>query len=174
MNERVCAVCDEHHTLKYMKTLTLTHPDGSFKGSELFSKMQVYNKIVLFHYFVFLTYFPQVRLLPPKEQHDKMESSGSKPPSITQPRNINQPQVPAGLPEQITAYYKLHQPPCGSLQSARVYLDPMLLSPSSKAISPDDPHSILICSGCHRSLSTICLIFLLLKLNHECLTHMDF
>ena len=29
MNERVCAVCDEHHALKYMKSLTLTHPDAT-------------------------------------------------------------------------------------------------------------------------------------------------
>ena len=46
MNERVCAGCDEYNALKYMKTLTLTHPDGNFKGSELFSRMQVQNKIV--------------------------------------------------------------------------------------------------------------------------------
>jgi hypothetical protein len=51
MNERVCAVCDEHHALKYMKSLTLTHPDGSFKGSEIFSKMQVYNKLFCFNVF---------------------------------------------------------------------------------------------------------------------------
>ena len=130
------------------------------------------NCFVLMH--SFLTYFPQARLLPPKEQHDEMESSESTPPSISQPQHIHQPKVPAGLPEEIKAYYKLHQPPCGSLESARVHLDPMLLSPSSKAINPDDPHSILICSGCHRSLSTICLIFLLLKINHTYLTHMCF
>jgi len=53
MNERVCAVCDEHHVLKYMKSLTLTHPDGTFKGSELFSKMQVYNYIVFVNYSIF-------------------------------------------------------------------------------------------------------------------------
>ena len=101
-----------------------------------------------------------------------MESSESTPPSISPPQRTHQPQVPAGLPEEITAYYKLHQPSCGSLQSARVHLDPMLLSPSSKAINPEDPHSILICNGCHRSLSTICLICLLLKLNHAILPHM--
>ena len=100
-----------------------------------------------------------------------MESSESTPPSISPPQHTYQLQVPAGLPEEITAYYKLHQPPCGSLQYARVHLDPMLLSPSSKAINPDDPHSILICNDCHRSLSTICLIFLLFKLNHAILTH---
>ena len=100
-----------------------------------------------------------------------MESSQSTPPSISPPQHTYQLQVPAGLPEEITAYYKLHQPPCGSLQYARVHLDPMLLSPSSKAINPDDPHSILICNDCHRSLSTICLIFLLFKLNHAILTH---
>jgi hypothetical protein len=48
----------------------------------------------------------------------------------------------------------------------------MLLSPSSKAINPEDPHSILICYGCHRSLSTVFLIFLFLKLNHTILTHL--
>ena len=53
MNERVCAVCDEHHVLKYMKSLTLTHPDGTFKGSELFSNMQVYDNIVLLNYSIF-------------------------------------------------------------------------------------------------------------------------
>ena len=51
MNERVCAVCDEHYALKYMKSLTLTHPDGSLKGSEIFSKMQVYNKLFCFTVF---------------------------------------------------------------------------------------------------------------------------
>ena len=120
-----------------------------------------------------LTYFHhEVRLLPPKKEHHEMESSKSTPPPITQPRHINQPQVPTGLPEEIITYYKLHQPPCGSLESARVYLDPMLLSPSSKAINPEDPHSILICYSCHRSLSTIFLIFLFLNLNHTILTHL--
>ena len=117
-----------------------------------------------------MTYFFQARLLPPPATLP-MESSESTPPSISPPQHTYQLQVPAGLPEEITAYYKLHQPLCGSLQSARVHLDPMLLSPSSKAINPDDPHSILICNDCHRSLSTICLIFLLFKLNHAILTH---
>ena len=67
-----------------------------------------------------------------------MESSQSTPQPITQPTHISKPKVPATLPEEITAYYKLHQPPCGSLQSARVHLDPMLLSPSSKAIHPEE------------------------------------
>ena len=49
-----------------------------------------------------------------------MESSESTPPSISPPQHTYQLQVPAGLPEEITAYYKLHQPLCGSLQSATI------------------------------------------------------